>query len=93
MVRFLYSLSSLSAVPDVDLVVAAVDEPRIKVLTDARQWTQSVMRWSGALNCQGSLNQYNGPPEGSWSANVGRDPGNGGNRISLPPPLFSSTVP
>ena len=33
-------------IPDVDIVVAAVDEPRIKTMADARDWSRTVARYS-----------------------------------------------
>ena len=32
------------SIPDVDIVVAAVDEPRIKTMADARDWSRTVAR-------------------------------------------------
>ena len=34
------------SIPDVDIVVAAVDEPRIKTMADARDWSRTVARYS-----------------------------------------------
>ena len=39
-------------IPDVDIVVAAVDEPRIKVSADAREWTRMVQRFAGSMRCE-----------------------------------------
>ena len=62
-------------IPDVDIVVAAVDEPRIKTLVDAREWSKTVTQYAGTLRCSDPfMPQPAGP------------------RVSLPPPLFSSTV-
>ena len=46
--------------PDVDLVVAAVDEPRIKAMADAREWTRMVSRYPGMLKCEGIDPKYAG---------------------------------
>ena len=51
-------------IPDVDLVVAAVDEPRIKTLVDEREWTRTVLKYAGTLRCTGGFrNPYTGQLE------------------------------
>ena len=38
-------------IPDVDLVVAAVDEPRVKTKVDLREWTATVQKYHGGASC------------------------------------------
>ena len=45
-------------IPDVDLVVAAVDEPRIKTSVDMREWSRLVSRYPGMQRCEGREAKY-----------------------------------
>ena len=94
-------------IPDVDIVVAAVDEPRVKIRVDARDWSRTIQRYSGALSCHGSTyaapdgRRYAlppfpatplfGPAAPGDESGVSRKPPGSGG-ASLPPPLFSSTI-
>ena len=82
-------------IPDVDIVVAAVDEPRVKVRVDAREWSRTILRYSGSLQCKGG--SYLTPhgqrlPLPDPPAPTGEGQKRAYGAASLPPPLFSSTV-
>ena len=72
-------------IPDVDIVVAAVDEPRIKTLVDAAEWSRTVLKYPGSLKC--SIGQALFPPQ-----LLARFAPRAHQGTSLPPPLFSSTI-
>ena len=92
-------------IPDVDIVVAAVDEPRVKTIVDAREWSRTIQRFPGGLTCSGGSYSVHGQrfalPAAGPAKDIGQLRGSssgpfrrgaGSGDASLPPPLFSSTV-
>ena len=77
-------------IPDVDIVVAAVDEPRVKMKVEKTEWTKAVLRYPGAAQLRKQLTTplVGLPREVQLRPDLERRHP----EVSLPPPLFSSTT-
>jgi hypothetical protein len=77
-------------IPDVDIVVAAVDEPRISVKVDPREWSRTIQRFPGVLECTRTARTVHNARVPSLPTPPPQSAEHSG--LSMPPPLFSSTT-